>query len=89
MAAVYGKSPFKDQARELKQKTHIVVGTPGRVLDHIERGTLNLQQIKSVILDEADEMLNMGFIETVEMILKMTPKDSSNDVIFGNDAKCN
>lgn len=74
IVAVYGKSPFKDQVRELKQKTHIVVGTPGRVLDHIERGTLNLQQIKSVILDEADEMLNMGFIETVEMILKMTPK---------------
>ena len=74
VVAIYGKSPFKDQVRELKQKTHIVVGTPGRVLDHIERGTLNLQQIKSVILDEADEMLNMGFIETVEMILKMTPK---------------
>lgn len=74
VVAVYGKSPFKGQVRELKQKTHIVVGTPGRVLDHIERGTLNLQQIKSVILDEADEMLNMGFIETVEMILKMTPK---------------
>lgn len=74
VVAVYGKSPFKDQVRELKQKTHIVVGTPGRVLDHIERGTLKLQQIKSVILDEADEMLNMGFIETVEMILKMTPK---------------
>ena len=74
VVAVYGKSPFKDQVRELKQKTHIVVGTPGRVLDHIERGTLNLQQIKSVILDEADEMLNMGFIEMVEMILKMTPK---------------
>ena len=74
VVAVYGKSPFKDQVRELKQKTHIVVGTPGRVLDHIERGTLNLQQIKSVILDEADEMLNMGFIETVEMILKITPK---------------
>ena len=65
---------LKIKLRELKQKTHIVVGTPGRVLDHIERGTLNLQQIKSVILDEADEMLNMGFIETVEMILKMTPK---------------
>ena len=74
VVAVYGKSPFKDQVRELKQKTHIVVGTPGRVLDHIERGTLNLQQIKSVILDEADEMLNMGFIGTVEMILKITPK---------------
>ena len=64
------KSPFKDQVRELKQKTHIVVGTPGRVLDHIERGTLNLQKIKCVVLDEADEMLNMGFIETVEMIIK-------------------
>lgn len=73
VAAVYGKSPFKDQARELKQKTHIVVGTPGRVLDHIERGTLNLQKIKCVVLDEADEMLKMGFIETVEMIVKMTP----------------
>ncbi|MGN9121455.1 DEAD/DEAH box helicase [Turicibacter bilis] len=73
VAAVYGKAPFKDQARELKQKTHIVVGTPGRVLDHIERGTLNLQKIKCVVLDEADEMLKMGFIETVEMIIKMTP----------------
>ena len=60
VAAVYGKAPFKDQARELKQKTHIVVGTPGRVLDHIERGTLNLQKIKCVVLDEADEMLKMG-----------------------------
>ncbi len=75
VAAVYGKSPFKDQARELKQKTHIVVGTPGRVLDHIERGTLNLQKIKCVVLDEADEMLKMGFIDTVEMIIKMTPSN--------------
>ncbi|MBQ1786753.1 MAG: DEAD/DEAH box helicase, partial [Turicibacter sp.] len=73
VAAVYGKSPFKEQAQQLKQKTHIVVGTPGRVLDHIERGTLNLQKIKCVVLDEADEMLKMGFIETVEMIIKMTP----------------
>ena len=73
VAAVYGKSPFKEQAQQLKQKTHIVVGTPGRVLDHIERGTLNLQKIKCVVLDEADEMLKMGFIDTVEMIIKMTP----------------
>lgn len=73
VAAVYGKSPFKEQVQQLKQKTHIVVGTPGRVLDHIERGTLNLQKIKCVVLDEADEMLKMGFIETVEMIIKMTP----------------
>ena len=73
VAAVYGKSPFKEQAQQLKQKTHIVVGTPGRILDHIERGTLNLQKIKCVVLDEADEMLKMGFIDTVEMIIKMTP----------------
>ena len=73
VVAVYGKSPFKEQAQQLKQKTHIVVGTPGRVLDHIERGTLNLQKIKCVVLDEADEMLKMGFIDTVEMIIKMTP----------------
>lgn len=74
VVAVYGKSPFKDQAQQLKQKTHIVVGTPGRVLDHLERGTLSLKQMNTLILDEADEMLNMGFVETVEMILKMTPQ---------------
>lgn len=70
--AVYGKAPFKEQAQQLKQKTHVVVGTPGRVLDHLKRGTLNLQRVKYVVLDEADEMLSMGFIETIEMILKMT-----------------
>ena len=69
--AVYGKAPFKEQAQQLKQKTHVVVGTPGRILDHLERGTLNLQRLHYVVLDEADEMLNRGFIETVEMILKM------------------
>ncbi|MEH7081041.1 DEAD/DEAH box helicase, partial [Bacillus velezensis] len=66
--AVYGKQPIAIQKTELKQKTHVVVGTPGRVLDHIERGTLSLDQIKYLVIDEADEMLNMGFIDQVEAI---------------------
>lgn len=68
--AVFGKQPFSDQARELKQRTHIVVGTPGRVMDHIERGSLDTSNIKYLIIDEADEMLNMGFIDQVRDILK-------------------
>ncbi|MER1957803.1 MAG: DEAD/DEAH box helicase [Solibacillus sp.] len=68
-AALYGKQPFRYQQDELKQKTHVAVGTPGRVLDHIEKGTLKLDKIRYVILDEADEMLNMGFVEQVEAIL--------------------
>ncbi|WP_280770173.1 DEAD/DEAH box helicase [Salipaludibacillus daqingensis] len=72
-AAVYGKSPFKLQKLELKQKTHVVVGTPGRVLDHIEKGTLALDHIKYFIIDEADEMFNMGFIDQVEAIIRELP----------------
>jgi ATP-dependent RNA helicase DeaD len=68
--ALYGKEPFLKQKEELKQKTHVVVGTPGRVIDHIERGTLDLEQIKYLIIDEADEMLNMGFIDEVETIIQ-------------------
>ncbi|QPC47896.1 DEAD/DEAH box helicase [Mangrovibacillus cuniculi] len=73
--AVYGKEPFSKQKEELKQKTHIVVGTPGRVMDHIERGTLELDQIKYLIIDEADEMLNRGFIDEVEAIINELPSD--------------
>ncbi len=73
-AAVYGKHPFAYQKEELKQKCHIVVGTPGRVLDHIERGTLVLDRIEQFVLDEADEMLNMGFIEQVEAIIHRLPE---------------
>ena len=58
---------------ELKQKTHIVVGTPGRVLDHIEKGTLSLECLKYLVIDEADEMLNMGFIDQVEAIIDELP----------------
>jgi len=72
--AIYGKQPFNIQKTELKQKTHVVVGTPGRVFDHIERGTLILDQISYLVIDEADEMLNMGFIEQVEAIIKELPR---------------
>ncbi|MET1030194.1 DEAD/DEAH box helicase [Domibacillus tundrae] len=71
--AVYGKEPFAKQKEELKQKTHIVVGTPGRVMDHIERETLILDEINYLIIDEADEMLNMGFVDEVEAIIKKLP----------------
>jgi ATP-dependent RNA helicase DeaD len=73
--AVYGKQPFAKQTAELKQKSHVVVGTPGRVLDHIEKGTLDLGRLKYLVIDEADEMLNMGFIDQVEAIIHETPKD--------------
>ena len=72
--SVYGKAPFKDQAQELKGKTHIVIGTPGRVLDHIDRGTFNTSNIKYLVIDEADEMLNKGFIRQVEGVIRRIPK---------------
>ncbi|MDI2587378.1 DEAD/DEAH box helicase [Psychrobacillus sp. NEAU-3TGS] len=71
--ALYGKSPFAKQKLALKQKTHIVVGTPGRVLDHIEKGTLDVSKIEYLVIDEADEMLNMGFLEQVTSIIKLLP----------------
>ncbi|MCY6485055.1 DEAD/DEAH box helicase [Clostridium aestuarii] len=74
-SAIYGKAPFSRQEKELKQKTHIVVGTPGRVIDHMERGTFDTSKIKYLIVDEADEMLNMGFVEQIETIIKELPKD--------------
>jgi len=73
--AVYGKQPFARQQAELKQKCHVVVGTPGRVLDHIERETLDVGRLKFLVIDEADEMLNMGFIKQVEAIISKLPTD--------------
>ena len=75
VAAIYGKSPFYDQEKELKQKTHVVVGTPGRIIDHIERGTFDTSNIKYLVIDEADEMLNMGFVEQIETIINSLPKE--------------
>lgn len=73
--AVYGGQPIDRQTRVLKKGVHVVIGTPGRTIDHIERGTLRLDAVKTVVLDEADEMLNMGFIDDVELILKKTPRE--------------
>lgn len=72
---VYGKSPFYNQQMELKQKTHVVVGTPGRIIDHIEKGTLDISNIKYLVIDESDEMLNMGFLDQVETIINKVPKE--------------
>ena len=72
--AVFGKTSFDTQKSELRQKSHIVVGTPGRVLDHLQKGTMKFDKIRYLVLDEADEMLNMGFIEQVEAIIDFLPK---------------
>ncbi|MCF0147803.1 MAG: DEAD/DEAH box helicase [Clostridium sp.] len=72
---VYGGDPINNQIRNLKRGVNIVVGTPGRVLDHIKRGTIDLNKIKFLVLDEADEMLNMGFIDDLEDIIKKLPED--------------
>nr|WP_157205751.1 MULTISPECIES: DEAD/DEAH box helicase [Methanothermococcus] len=69
---IYGGQSIGEQIRMLKRGAHIVVGTPGRVLDHISRGTLKLENISYAVLDEADEMLNMGFIDDIEEILRNT-----------------
>ncbi len=71
---VYGGQSYELQIRGLKRGTQIVVGTPGRIRDHIDKGTLDLSNVTHVVLDEADEMLNMGFQEEVEEILKSVPQ---------------
>lgn len=73
--SIYGGQDINRQIRALKRPPHIIVGTPGRLLDHINRNTLKLDHVQTVILDEADEMLNMGFIEDIEAILAKTPED--------------
>jgi len=71
---VYGGASMEAQIRALKRGVDVVIATPGRALDHIRRGTLQLQSVKTVVLDEADEMLDMGFAEDLEAILAATPK---------------
>jgi ATP-dependent RNA helicase DeaD len=72
---VYGGQDYGVQLRQLKRGVHVVVGTPGRVMDHMRRGTLKLETLSCLVLDEADEMLRMGFIEDVEWILEQTPTE--------------
>ena len=72
---VYGGQDYRGQIRALERGVHVVVGTPGRVMDHMRRGTLKLSKLSALVLDEADEMLRMGFIDDVEWILEQTPSD--------------
>jgi ATP-dependent RNA helicase DeaD len=71
---VYGGQAMGLQLKQLSRGAHVVIGTPGRILDHLERGTLKLDRLQAVVLDEADEMLRMGFIDDVETILSKAPK---------------
>ena len=70
---IYGGSDMRGQLRQLERGVHVVVGTPGRVMDHMRRGSLKLDKLQTLVLDEADEMLRMGFIDDVEWILEQTP----------------
>jgi ATP-dependent RNA helicase DeaD len=72
---VYGGAPIVTQLKRLDRGVHVVVGTPGRLIDHLDRGSLNLQNVSMVVLDEADEMLKMGFVEEVERILSSIPDE--------------
>ncbi len=71
---IYGGQDYSTQLRQLKRGAHVVVGTPGRVMDHMRKGTLNLKGLNYLVLDEADEMLRMGFIDDVEWILEQIPE---------------
>jgi len=72
---VYGGQDYRGQIRALERGIHVAVGTPGRVMDHMRRGTLKLDKLSALVLDEADEMLRMGFIDDVEWILEQTPSN--------------
>jgi ATP-dependent RNA helicase DeaD len=72
---IYGGQDYSTQLRQLKRGAHVVVGTPGRVMDHMRKGTLNLNGLSHLVLDEADEMLRMGFIDDVEWILEQIPEN--------------
>jgi len=71
---IYGGQSYSGQIRQLRRGVHVVVGTPGRIMDHMRKGTLKLNTLKALVLDEADEMLQMGFIDDVEWILEQTPE---------------
>lgn len=78
---IYGGQDYSIQLRPLKRGVHVVVGTPGRVMDHMRRGTLKLDELDCLVLDEADEMLRMGFIDDVEWVLEQSP-DQRQIVLF-------
>lgn len=75
IATIYGGESYERQIRELKNRPQIIVGTPGRIIDHMERKTIDFSNLKHLVLDEADEMLKMGFQDDLETILHDTPKE--------------
>lgn len=75
---VYGGQPIDRQIRSLRSGVHIVIGTPGRVLDHLDRKTMSLEHVKTFVIDEADEMLDMGFIEDIEAIMDQAPENKQS-----------
>ena len=74
VVSIYGGQPIKRQLDALERGAHVVVGTPGRVIDHLERRTLRIDQVRVVVLDEADQMLDIGFFPDIRKILRMTPR---------------
>ena len=83
---IYGGQSYGPQLSALRRGVHVVVGTPGRVIDHLEKGSLDLSKLKTLVLDEADEMLRMGFIDDVEKILQTTPGHASDRPVFSHHA---
>ena len=83
---IYGGQPIYRQLRELKRGVDVVVATPGRALDHVQRGTLDLDSVVTVVLDEADEMLDMGFADDLEGILSARTKPAADGALLGDHA---
>ncbi len=86
VVAVFGGAPIRTQQAQLRAGGHVVVGTVGRVLDLISRRSLVLHDCRFVVLDEADEMLDLGFLEDVEKILSLTPSRPPDGAVLGDDA---
>lgn len=81
VAAIYGGAPMERQVAQLRAGARVVVGTPGRVLDHLRRGTLDVKRVKIIVLDEGDEMLSMGFAEELNAILEFVPKQRQGVIL--------
>src|SRR5207245_3400891 len=79
--AIYGGQRFRQQLMELKKGCHIAIGTPGRVLDHLSRGTLQLDRVRYLVLDEADRMLDIGFRPDIERILRRCPRERQTHLL--------
>ena len=86
---IYGGQEIVKQIRSLKSGTQIIIGTPGRVMDHMRRKTIKMDQVHTVVLDEADEMLNMGFREDIETILSGVPEEKTDSFVLSDNAKSN